>query len=83
MRKQSLYQRPIARDLSGLAAYGAKKPLALCTAGHTITGVTCTDGNAVTGTIGSCSPLGTFVGDPQCSKGSGGSSGCISGTTPG
>ena len=77
------YEPPIARDISGLSAMGKKgpKPLSLCIAGHTIVDNSCVEG-ATVGSPGICD-VGSAQGtNPQCSAGTSGSRGCISGHLP-
>jgi hypothetical protein len=81
MAKQLLYQPPVARDLSGLAAHGAK-PSGACITGRSVYNTQCSDGNTVQGTNpDTCSPFGAGVGSADCSGGGNGIVGCYTGST--
>jgi len=82
MVKKKKYEQPLAFDMSQGMIHGQKpKPLGICMAGSTVTGATCTFGGQVTGS-NFCVPTGLLETQPYCSPGSGGSSGCVSGSTP-
>ena len=88
-KKKLIYAPPVARDLSCIQANGGlftddleggSSPTGLCLSGTAVTGAQCTTGTRVDGT-GTCSPNGFDVGAQNfCGNGTGGSSGCISGT---
>lgn len=82
MINKKKYEQPLAFDMSQGMIHGQKvKPLGLCTSGVSVSGATCTTGTRVTPGGGVCD-TGLFPDDPYCSPGSGGSSGCKSGSTP-
>lgn len=83
---KKVYEAPMARDLSSIKANGGlfteslADPLGICMSGSSVSGAECTVGTSVGG-AGDCSPNGFQYGViPYCSGGSGGMSGCVSGT---
>jgi len=80
MAKLSLYQPPIARDLSGFAVDGAK-PKGACISGHLITNSVCTNGVRVVGGGGNNCIDGAGVGSDECAGGGVGVTGCFTGST--
>ena len=79
MAKNTLYQRPIARDLSGFAVDGAK-PKGACISGSTITNNTCLNGVRVAPGDNNC-VQGAGVGSAECAGGGVGVTGCFTGST--
>jgi hypothetical protein len=82
MVKKKKYEQPLAFDMSQGMIHGQKvKPLGICYNGTSVWGTPCTIGTRDTGSA-SCVPMGSGVELPYCSAGTGGSSGCVTGSIP-
>ena len=78
--RRPLYERPVARGISGSSAVG-QEPLGWCVSGTAITVQTCANGFRPTGTVASCLPVGSVPEAGNCIVGNLVSWGCASGGT--
>lgn len=83
--KKPVYTHPVILDIGQNPAFGQTteppQPLGVCIPGHTITGLQCAVGVQVSNPS-VCDPNGYQEFTMQCSAGTDGSSGCLSGAVP-